>query len=179
MPVSVVIGLEPIDIDEQQRKSAVISFCPAPFVVDDFIEFAAVAQASQSVGTRQHRQFGLCAHAAFELRSESERQANESHRERRHDRGYQQGSLSPGRVNIGMRLGHHDDEWQAGQILKVISPLGAIEVRRIRKAAFGCRHELPERACIADIAPDDSCIEGLPHHHGSIFPYQGQRSVFT
>ncbi|CAI8754609.1 hypothetical protein EMIT0196P_140128 [Pseudomonas chlororaphis] len=49
----VVVGLEVVDIDHQQRQLGLIAHCPAPLQLQVFVEMPAVGQAGQAIGVHQ------------------------------------------------------------------------------------------------------------------------------
>ena len=118
----------------------------SPFLIQDFIELAAVAQARQSIGARHHCWLSLRAYFALELYSKIAGQTDECQCECPHDRGNEQCSVPPNRINIRMRLCHHDDERQVRQSLEEIQASCTVDIRRIRKlpsgAAMNCLNVL-------------------------------------
>lgn len=55
MAVSVIVFLEVIRIDEQQRQATIVALKSGPFVFEYFIEGTTVLESCQRVGLRQLR----------------------------------------------------------------------------------------------------------------------------
>ena len=62
--VGIVVGLEPVNIHEQQRKRAACPTAPTPLLVKNFAKGTAIVQACQAVGSRQQLQFRFCTYPA-------------------------------------------------------------------------------------------------------------------
>ena len=129
--IDIVVCLESIDIDEEQREIAARASCSAPFAIQDLTERAAIVESREPIGARKQRQLAFGAHASPQLHGQQRGERNESPCEYRHERTDHEGPALPRRVNVRFGFGDHDDERQMLEVLEVVEPMHAVDRRLV------------------------------------------------
>ena len=131
MPEAVVVGLEMIGIDHQQRDWRRLTRRPPPFGIDDGIKFAPVAQPRQRVGGGELLELVLGLRAAADFARQKQR-----HRKHEGDQSYHDGAdpnrfSAPKVEDAAQRLSDDDEEW-TGAVTPDIEPRNGIDRTRPR-----------------------------------------------
>ncbi len=161
MAVRVVVGLEAVDIDEEQREH--IARAPrtpppssriSPNVRRLFrpVRPSVLASSCSSDSARMRRRNWLLSTADNATKPSANTTISEPMVEC---------ALPPCRVDVLLGDGDHHDHRQVRQVLERVEAAHVVDGRRVREAALGFRDEAPIRARLPDVAPDDAHVVRL------------------
>lgn len=179
MALRVVVVLEVIDVDEQQRQRVLRARGAPPFARERDVEHAAVVEPGEAVGARERLQLGFRALAFAQLHVEQQRQPDEADRERDHRRADRDRAVVPRGVGVGFGARDHQNQRQVLEVAEHVEAAHAVDRRGVGETALACRHEMAERARMADVAADDRRIVRLTRDHQAVGLDQRDRAAIA
>ena len=169
MSEHVIVGLEMIGIDHQQREGLLPLPRMLPLLGYELIELAAIPKPRQRVGRRQFFELVLGPLAPFDFACEHKRCAGNKRDQRQHDPADAKRLLAPERKDIvpGFR-NHHND--RTAVISPDKKPLDLVECAQTgKRSALLCEH-LPDTGFVTQIPADVFDIEWGTHDHHAVTP---------